>query len=555
MPKILFLLLILFLNCNLQAQKLYLNIEGSNSSQTKTLDSIGYQKQFSIAKEIENESNRLLKQLFQNGYLESEKSNAVKTNDSTFVVQFKLGKRISHIHIYIGDEIEDLNFSNYTVENDFLILPIATVESFMQLQLKALEQKGFSLANIKLENFRKENLILKANLVITKSEKRFLNDIVIKGYPKFPASHKRNLIRLFANKTFNQDGLQKVYKEVDEYRFVKQTQYPEILFTKDSTKIYLYLEKAKANRFDGFLGFSNEEGGKVRFNGYLDVLLHNILNSGEQFLIYWKNDGQRQTSFNMGLQVPYIFKSPLGLKAELNIFKKDSTFQNTNTSIDLGYFFNYNSRLYLGYQATESSDIQNTNSSFISDFTNSFVTSKYEFTRFKSDDFLFPEKTVIHFTIGTGKRDSKTASESQFFGNLLVKQNIYLNAKNNIQLNSQNYYLNSENYIVNELYRFGGIKSIRGFNENSLQGNFLTSLLTEYRYVLSPGLYVHSIIDYAYYQDKTSDLNDGLVGLGFGFGLLTKNGFFNLIYANGSVRDQPIQFANSIVHISFKSNF
>ena len=555
MPKILFLLLILFLNCNLQAQKLYLNIEGSNSSQTKTLDSIGYQKQFSIAKEIENESNRLLKQLFQNGYLESEKSNAVKTNDSTFVVQFKLGKRISHIHIYIGDEIEDLNFSNYTVENDFLILPIATVESFMQLQLKALEQKGFSLANIKLENFRKENLILKANLVITKSEKRFLNDIVIKGYPKFPASHKRNLIRLFANKTFNQDGLQKVYKEVDEYRFVKQTQYPEILFTKDSTKIYLYLEKAKANRFDGFLGFSNEEGGKVRFNGYLDVLLHNILNSGEQFLIYWKNDGQRQTSFNMGLQVPYIFKSPLGLKAELNIFKKDSTFQNTNTSIDLGYFFNYNSRLYLGYQATESSDIQNTNSSFISDFTNSFVTSKYEFTRFKSDDFLFPEKTVIHFTIGTGKRDSKTASESQFFGNLFVKQNIYLNAKNNIQLNSQNYYLNSENYIVNELYRFGGIKSIRGFNENSLQGNFLTSLLTEYRYVLSPGLYVHSIIDYAYYQDKTSDLNDGLVGLGFGFGLLTKNGFFNLIYANGSVRDQPIQFANSIVHISFKSNF
>lgn len=555
MPKILFLLLILFLNCNLQAQKLHLSIEGSNSSQTKTLDSIGYQKQFSIAKEIENESNRLLKQLFQNGYLESEKSNAVKINDSTFVVQFKLGKRISHIHIYIGDEIEDLNFSNYTVENDFLILPIATVESFMQLQLKALEQKGFSLANIKLENFRKENLILKANLVITKSEKRFLNDIVIKGYPKFPASHKRNLIRLFANKTFNQDGLQKVYKEVDEYRFVKQTQYPEILFTKDSTKIYLYLEKAKANRFDGFLGFSNEEGGKVRFNGYLDVLLHNILNSGEQFLIYWKNDGQRQTSFNMGLQVPYIFKSPLGLKAELNIFKKDSTFQNTNTSIDLGYFFNYNSRLYLGYQATESSDIQNTNSSFISDFTNSFVTSKYEFTRFKSDDFLFPEKTAIHFTIGTGKRDSKTASESQFFGNLFVKQNIYLNAKNNIQLNSQNYYLNSENYIVNELYRFGGIKSIRGFNENSLQGNFLTSLLTEYRYVLSPGLYVHSIIDYAYYQDKTSDLNDGLVGLGFGFGLLTKNGFFNLIYANGSVRDQPIQFANSIVHISFKSNF
>jgi hypothetical protein len=545
----------LLLGSTSQAQKLYLKMEGSTVLQTKTVDSIGYQKQFDIAKGIEDESNRVFKKLFEIGYLETEKLASTKINDSTFLTRFSLGKRISDLHIYIGKNDDGINLANYKIENDYIVLPIESVESFMQLQLKFLEQKGYSLANLKLENFRKEATVLKANLVISKSEVRFLNDIIIKGYPKFPESHKRNLMRLFANKTFNQDGLQKVYKEVAEYRFSKQTQYPEILFTKDSTKIYLYVEKAKANRFDGFLGFSNEKGGKVRFNGYLDILLHNILNSGEQLLIYWKNDGQEQTSFNVGLQVPYIFKSPLGLKAELNIFKRDSTFQNTNTSVDLGYFFNYNSRLYLGYQATESSDIQNTNSSFISDFTNSFVTSKYEFMRFKSDDFLFPEKTIINFTIGAGKRDSKTDSQSQFFGNLLVKQNLYLNEKNNIQLSSQNYYLQSDTYIVNELYRFGGIKSIRGFNENNLQGNFLTSILTEYRYVLSPGLYVHSIIDYAYYQDKTTELNDTLLGLGFGFGLSTKNGFFNLIYANGSTGDQAIQLSNSIVHISFKSNF
>lgn len=555
MSKFCFFLFFFILSFCVQAQKLYLKIGGETVIQTKTIDSIGYEKQFEIAKGIEDEANRFQKKLIENGYLESEKMKTSKVNDSVFLVQFKLGNRIDKIHIYIGAMNSDLNTANYSVENDYLILPIASVESFMQLQLKYLEQKGFSLANLKLENFRKEDNALKADLKIQKSEKRILNDIVIKGYPKFPESHKRNLMRLFANKTFNQDGLQKVYNELEEYRFVKQTQYPEILFTKDSTKIYVYMEKAKANRFDGFLGFSNEEGGKVRFNGYLDILLHNILNSGEQLLIYWKNDGQEQTSFNIGLQVPYIFKSPLGLKAELNIFKRDSTFQNTNTSLDLGYFFNYNSRLYLGYQATESSDIQNTNSSFISDYTNAFLTSKYEFTRFKSDDFLFPEKTVLNFTVGTGTRDSKTDSQSQFFGNLLIKQNFYLNEKNNIQLNSQNYYLQSDTYIVNELYRFGGIKSIRGFNENSLQGNLLTSILTEYRYVLSPGLYVHSIIDYAYYQDKTTDTNNTLLGLGFGFGLLTKNGFFNLIYANGSTGNQAIQLSNSIVHISFKSNF
>jgi hypothetical protein len=539
----------------LKAQNVYLKVEGTTAFETKKIDSIGYQNRFENAKSILEETALLSKKLFENGFLESENLGNIKTNDSTFLFQYKLGKRISFLHIYIGKENSELIQENYELKNDVLILPITSVESFMNLQLKKLEQKGYSLANLKLENFRTEDSLLFADLKIKKNSQRILNDIVINGSSKFPESHKRNLMRLYANRTFNQDGLQKVFKEIEEYRFVKQTKYPEILFTQDSTKIYVYLEKAKSNRFDGFIGFSNEEDGKFSFNGYLDILLHNILNSGEQFLIYWKNDGKKQTSFNIGLQVPYLFKSPIGIKAELNIFKKDSTFQNTNTSIDLGYFFNYNSRLYLGYQATESSDIQNVNSSFISDFTNSFVTSQYEFTKFKTDDFLFPEKTVFHFKIGLGKRDSKTDSQNQVFGKMELRHNFYLNAKNIIHLKSQNYLLTSENYIVNELYRFGGINSIRGFNENSLQGNLFTSLLTEYRYVLSPGMYVHSIIDYGYYQDQTNASNDSLIGLGFGFGLLTKNGLFNLIYANGSTNDEAIKLANSIVHISFKSSF
>jgi hypothetical protein len=555
LKKILLILFLSLFGYSLKAQNVYLKVEGTTALETKKIDSIGYQIRFENAKRVVEEITVLSKKLFESGFLESENLGNIKTNDSTFLFRYKLGKRISFLHIYIGKENSELIQENYELKNGVLILPIASVESFMNLQLKKLEQKGYSLANLKLENFRTEDSLLFADLKIKKNSQRILNDIVINGSSKFPESHKRNLMRLYANRTFNQDGLQKVFKEIEEYRFVKQTKYPEILFTQDSTKIYVYLEKAKSNRFDGFIGFSNEEDGKFSFNGYLDILLHNILNSGEQFLIYWKNDGKKQTSFNIGLQVPYLFKSPIGIKAELNIFKKDSTFQNTNTSIDLGYFFNYNSQLYLGYQATESSDIQNVNSSFISDFTNSFITSQYEFTKFKTDDFLFPEKTVFHFKIGLGKRDSKTDSQNQVFGKMELRHNFYLNAKNIIHLKSQNYLLTSENYIVNELYRFGGINSIRGFNENSLQGNLFTSLLTEYRYVLSPGMYVHSIIDYGYYQDQTTALNDSLIGLGFGFGLLTKNGLFNLIYANGSTNDQAIKLANSIVHISFKSSF
>lgn len=555
MKKIFLFFLIIFNFWNSQAQEFQLKIVGQNEKETKKIDSIGYIPKHKNLKSIFDENNSFYEKLTKSGFTESQLAENFKQNDSVFIFKYKLGKRINYARIYIGINFQENIASNYTVKNDTLTIAYEDTEGFLNATLKKLESNGFSMAKVKLINIQQNKNFITADLSIAKEIKRQVNDIVINGYDKFPAGHKKNIVRMYRNKVFNQKNLDRLYNDFEKFRFVKQTKYPEILFTKDSTKIYVYLEKTKPNTFDGYVGFTNDEEKKVVFSGYVDLVLNNILNSGEKLALYWKSDGQQQRTFNLGVELPYIFKSPLGLKAELNIFKQDSTFQNTRTAINLGYYFNYNTRLYLGYQSTESSDIQNVNTSSLSDFENSFITTSLEFVDFKNDDFLFPEKTNLELKIGTGKRDSKLISDNQFFGSLFLKHNFYLNDKNIVNIKTQNFYLQSGNYIVNELQRFGGINSIRGFNENSLQGNLFGSILSEYRYVLSSGLYIHSIVDYGYLQDKTSDSNQNLLGIGFGFGLLTKNGLFNLVYANGSTNDQPIKLSNSIVHISFKAVF
>lgn len=555
MKKIFLLFFLIIVSGNTSAQNFYLKIIGENEPETKTIDSIGYNKKHQNFKSIADENNAFYQNLTKKGYLDCQITEDLKLNDSVFGFKYSLGKKINYARIYIGiKSIENIP-GIYTVKNDTLSLSYEEIDVFLNSTLKKLESNGFSMAKVKLNNIQKKSNTILADLSITKENKRQLNDIVINGYDKFPASHKKNMLRLYRNKVFNQKNLDKIYNDFEKFRFVKQTKYPEILFTKDSTKVYVYLEKAKPNSFDGYIGFTNDEESKLILSGYVDLTLQNILNSGEKFSLYWKSDGQDQKTFNLGLELPYIFKSPIGLKTELNIFKQDSTFQNTRTNIELGYYFNYNTRLYWGYQSTESSDIQNVNTSNLSDFDNSYLTTALEFVDFKNDDFLFPEKTFLTLKLGTGKRNSKLISDNQFFGSLLLKHNLYLNQKNSINLKSQNFYLQSQNYIVNELSRFGGINSIRGFNENSLQGNTFTSLLTEYRYVLAPTIYLHSIIDYAYLQDETTDSRENLLGLGFGFGLLSKNGLFNIVYANGSTNNQAIKLSNSIVHISFKASF
>lgn len=544
------LLFLLFFVCqNHFGQELALKIIGNTKAETTVIDSIGYQQKHSNTKKTLDELKNLSNQLIKIGYLENELLDSNKPNDTSYQYTFKLGTQTKWIHVAVAKNSNYLKF-----EKDTLVIALNKIESFLNSKLTELELKGFSLATLKLVDFTKENNTLVARLQIDLNKKRVLDEIIINGYEKFPMGHKKNIEHLYRKKLFNKTNLNKIYKDFNAFRFVNQTRYPEILFSEDSTKVYVYLEKAKANRFDGYIGFTNNENNKLEFTGYLDLALTNILDAGEQFNLYWKSDANKQTTFNASIELPYIFKSPLGIKANLSIFKQDSIYQNTKTAIDAGYYFANNKKVFIGYQSTESSDIQNTNTALISDFESTFITSTFTYSHY-IDHPLFPEKTKLTFKNGVGNRKSKIETNKQAFFELNFSHDLHLNKSNILNVRSENFYLQSSNYIINELYRFGGIRSIRGFNENSLQGTNYVSLLTEYRYLLTTNLYVHSVVDYGSYQDNSTKTKNNLLGLGFGAGILSKNGTLKIIYANGSSDTQAIKLANSVIHIQFNSIF
>ncbi|WP_264548183.1 hypothetical protein [Flavobacterium sp. N2820] len=535
-------------------QNFYLTIEGTSEIEKKTIDSLQYESKHSTVALLLEEQKRFESKLTNQGFFDWLLLEQKKVNDSSFVFKYNLGNSVKSNIVYI-DKLSAEEKSLLQLENNTLVIAINKVESFMKEKITLLEKKGYSLANLQLINQRKVDNNVFSELQLKLNSKRNITDIVIIGYDKFPTGIKKAITKKAKKAIFNQDNLKQINDEFDKLQFVSQLKYPEILFTTDSTKIFVYLEKSKPNKFDGFIGFSNDDKSKLTFNGYLDLQLQNILNSGEKFNLYWKNDGNKQTSFNLGTELPYLFKTPIGIKANLRIFKQDSTFQNTITDLNLGYYFSYNTKAYLGYQKTNSVDIQNTNSFSLNDFTNTFLTTSFEHVTFSQDNFIFPERTKVFTKIGLGNRTISSTKSNQFFGQLEVSHHFELNQKNSILIKNQSYYLQSDDYIINELYRFGGINSIRGFNENSLQANIFSGIMAEYRYLAAPNLYIHTITDYGYFQDKTASIDDKLLGLGFGFGLFTKNGLFNLIYANGSTSDQAIKLSNSIVHISFKTNF
>lgn len=551
------------LNCS--AQNFRLKLIGCSEFENKVLDSLNYTSKHLNAKSITDELNLISDKLSKTGYIESQLIENRRENDSSYVAKISLGERIKSIHIYIGRNPEIKELISLDKTKDTITLSYSNIESFLSQTLQKIEDKGFALAKLKLNTIQKKNQSLYAELQFESDKQRQLNSIVVKFADNekknsFPEGHLKQINRKYHNTIFNKDIVNKIHTDFDKFGFINQIKYPEILFTKETTKVYVYVEKRKSNSFDGFIGFTNNQNNKLVFNGYLDLTIENTLKVGEQFSLNWKSDGNNQKTFKTSIDLPYIFKSPIGLKAQIHIFKQDSIFQNTRTSIDLGYFIDYNTRLYLGYQSTESSDIQNTNNSTISDYKNSFLTSNLEYSKFDYTNSTFPKKTNLSLILGTGNRSTNGVEKTigtnkQTFININAMHNFYLNKKNCININYQNYFLKSDNYIINELYRFGGINSIRGFAENSLQANFMTAIISEYRHILSQELFIHSIMDYGYYQDKNSNNNGNLLGLGIGMGLQTKNGFLRMSFANGSTENQKIKFYNTIATIRYNVVF
>ena len=130
-----------------------------------------------------------------------------------------------------------------------------------------------------------------------------------------------------------------------------------------------------------------------------------------------------------------------------------------------------------------------------------------------------------------------------------------LNNRNFFYVNNTSEALLSDKYLTNEKFRLGGIQSIRGFNENSLEATLYSTINTEYRYILSRNSYVHSIIDFTYLQDELTQTDVKLYGFGLGLGIRSKSGLLKINYAVGKTDNSSIKLSESKVHISLSTSF
>jgi hypothetical protein len=561
--KILFLYIIIhaFNAVRTYSQELHLIVEGKDVSENIVIDTIGYKNVFANYKSLEEEINSLHLKFQKIGYIESQLIFNTKKNDTTYNAKFYLKKKYDTIYIYYDKNVismNDLERFSENVTSEYFVTTIQESESILNHINSKIAENGQPFTSLKLTTIKKRDAnSLQAKLTISKYTKRTIDKIIVKGYEKFPRSFLTHFLNIKIGDDFDINSIKEKTETLNTLLFTSQARPPEVLFTKDSSSIYLYLEKTKSNTFDGFLGFStNEATNKIEFNGYLNLNLINNLNYGEAFSLVFKSDESDQKTFDVDVSLPYLFNTAIGSELSLNIFKKDSTFTTVDQSVNLFYQINDKQRIFTEINTIKSNNLLvENNAQFVEDYNSTFYSIRYEVLKRQYNNFLFPINFAFDIKTGFGFRKVEGIKEDQKIFSLNTYKIFNLNNRNSIYLRMKSEGIISDSYLVNELFRFGGINTIRGFEENSILASFYGLLNSEYRYNLSSTIYIHSIIDAAYLNNELTNSKEKLFGFGFGFGLITKAGLLKFNYANGKSENQKFKLSNSKIHISLNTRF
>lgn len=412
-------------------------------------------------------------------------------------------------------------------------------------------KKGFAFNKVHTKiNFNKSPI--EANIHVELYKKRKINSFVLNGYKKMPKGFKKELEFNYLGKTYDDNKLIEISKLISSTNFLENEKNPQVLFTPDSTVVYLYLKKRKSSAFDGIIGFGNDDKGKFNVTGKISLSLGNIFNSFEKLSINWLSTANKSQNLDVSYKIPYLFKSKFGSTSTINIFKQDSTYATVNL------------KEHIYYQYTHEQQIGLTTSYESSNYLLDEGGNDYEKTGLGADyEFLIQNPSIV-----LGNNDLYTISATYYNnvpeeGKRIPQYKLYSHLEKLLHL-GKNHYLKtkleastllSDTLVVNELSRLGGFSSIRGFNEESVYASSYVLSSLEYRYVPFEELFLSVFLDLAWTENKPQKTHQTLVGSGLGMNFLTKFGVFSINYAVGKFNGEPINFSDSKIHIGLTATF
>ncbi|MCE3227089.1 MAG: hypothetical protein K0S32_1640 [Bacteroidetes bacterium] len=545
-------------------------ISPTNSKEVTTLN---YKKNFASKDAAYREVTNVILALQQKGFLTASTDTVIE-DGRNMTASISENKRYKWASLRLGNLNPSLASKLGISEKLYFNKPFKYKEVARSIEkiIVWYENNGYPFASVSLDSIETGEDQIKAVLNIEKNKLFKIDSVTIAGNATVNRKFLNRYLSLRENMPYNEAIIASISQKIKQLPFVFEKQTQVVRLTDKTNKLILFLDKKNASQFDGIIGFLPDANTKKTvITGDVKLkVVNGIFHNGETFDLEWRRLQSQTQDFKGKIIYPYLFGTPVGTDYALKIYRRDTTFIDIHNNIGLQYYFSGLNSLKVFYKQRNNNLISTSGLNFVTTLPEyaDITTQSYGLgISFEKLNYRFnPHKGIaLNLNAQTGNRVIKKnpkvnelaytnlllrSTQYQFEGDLSVYIQLYRNNVLKMAVQGASIFGNST-IFRNELFRIGGLKTLRGFDEESIFASSYVIPTLEYRFLFAQNSNIVIFTEGAWYENLSNNsyLKDTPVSIGAGINFQTKAGILSLNYALGN------QFGNGFDPRSGKIHF
>lgn len=550
----LFIIFFLFISANLYlyAQERFPNYDfsfhGVSESDAIALKKIISKRQgegFSDGM-LTNDWKFILEYFFSDGYLQARiDSVAVDTT-------FEKKKLSARLYISKGKRpiIKSILFTGDSLfTNDELLFHVGIkegdqydprgIEEGIQNVLKHLENKGYPLASIRSDEitFRQgsDELFVTIPLHLDSGPLVTITELKIEGNTHTKQYVIERELRLRKNQIYSPNLIDDIQRRLMRMQVFSSVSRPDLYVIEEGRSgLSIKVSEGKLNNFDGIVGYipKGESGRGGYVMGLVDAKLRNLFGTGRRVSTRWHRIDELTQEIEFKYFEPWVASLPVNAEGAFLQRKQDSSYIRRQFGLNVSLLLSHELNVGLSYQRNDifpGEQILN-----ISKSSTQFLGVLLNYD--SRDDRVVPGSGINYSTsyeYGSKQKSPTNLSENSTtfrIDKITFDLEYYLSPFNRqtlmFGLHGKDY--RSTEIEMSDLFRVGGVSSIRGYRESQFSSSRIAWTNIEYRWLLGGRTFLFGFVDAGHIFGTriagSSASTNNLSPIGYGVGTQLETG-------------------------------
>jgi len=368
------------------------------------------------------------------------------------------------------------------------------LEDKIKAIIDELAWQGYPFAISKIIRFEPEYKACSVlvELVVETGPKAETTRIYFSGTETNSQDYLRRISRFRSGEIITPDYLRFLKANLNSSELFNFVSEGQILLQEGKPVVVFEVQERSLNQFDGLLGYVPDATGNGQIVGDVELSLWNVLSQGNGVNLQYRRLSPETSELDLGISQDWIRDIPVGLSAGFQLYQNDTTYQSRNFDLDGYYLLNGGLKLMggIGFEGTTSGN----NLPMVIEPDGQKRTARLGFKYTNVDRYDVPTSgSSVRLMFGIANKDITDDSSAAFTQNVLeltARNYIPIFEKSVIATSLHGFLLEADKVTTNDLIRFGGANSFRGYAEQQFRAGTLLWGDVEYRFLLNRSSYL-----------------------------------------------------------------